>query len=72
MSEQDKLQAMIQLFGTSAAHALTGFRQSTALIQVLIEKGIITKGDIDEKMGSTEDLVEQLDALCDRLLPSDE
>jgi hypothetical protein len=60
-------QAMITALGQSIGHSLTGLRQSTALIELLIAKGVLTKAEVDAQMRSTQELADNLQALMDQM-----
>jgi hypothetical protein len=68
----DAWQAMIQAQGQSIRHALQGLRQSTALIELLIAKGVLTKEEVDEQMRSTQELANNLEGLIDRMGPDED
>jgi hypothetical protein len=58
---------MIQAVEETAIHALQALRQSTALIELLVAKGVITGAEVDEQMRSTEALASNLLDLAHRM-----
>ena len=56
-------EAMITALGEAVTHSVQALRQSTALTEVLIAKGVLTKAEIDEAMHSTQELTMRLEAL---------
>ena len=56
----DPMQAVAEVLGQACLHAVQGVRQSTALIELLIAKGVVTPQEVELQMRSTEDLANSL------------
>ena len=53
-------EAVTAAFAPTAAHAVQALRQSTALIELLIATGVVTKEEVDAQMRSTQELADNL------------
>jgi hypothetical protein len=63
----DSTTAMAVCLGEAAVDAVQALRQSTALIELLIAKGVLTQAEVDEQMRSTEALANNLLTLAARM-----
>jgi hypothetical protein len=52
--------ASAEALGQACLYALQGARQSTALIELLIAKGVVTQQEVELQMRSTENLASSL------------
>ena len=55
-----ELEVMLPALAETMKFAVQAVKQSSALYEVLLAKGLVTKAEIDEKMRSTEDLSKKL------------
>jgi hypothetical protein len=55
-----ELEMMMPALAQTMKYAVQAVRQSSALYEVLLAKGLVTKSEIDEKMRSTDDLSKKL------------
>jgi len=67
----DAFKAMADFLGQSGVHAVQALRQSTALVEVLIAKGVVTREEVDEQMRSTQALANNLEELARKMGSSD-
>jgi CRISPR/Cas system CSM-associated protein Csm2 small subunit len=60
-----ELEMMMPALAQTMKYAVQAVNQSSALYEVLLAKGLVTKAEIDEKMRSTEDVSKKLFAVLD-------
>jgi hypothetical protein len=66
MSNENPIELAAEATGQACLYAVQALRQSTALIELLIAKNVLTKEEVDEQMRSTEHLTNSLTETAQR------
>ena len=66
MSE-DAWNAINEAVGKGTGHAVQALRLSMALAEILIQKGLVTRAEIDDHMRSTEHFVKEFEDIARRM-----
>jgi hypothetical protein len=64
----NEFSALVPLLSETMMFAAQAIAQSSALAQVLVEKGIVTKEEVDKRMSSTQEARKKLMDLLDESL----
>jgi hypothetical protein len=67
MSDEDFRKVAAEVISDACHQALQALRQSTAVIELLIAKGVLTSEEVDTQMRLTQEHVDNLKALGRRM-----